>query len=164
MVKKYILFIETFQLLMGLLFQGGCTVPIVLEVGGKGEGDIVQPTIESWVEGYKETVQIVPDEVKVTSVPKYNIQLVKGICSQRGTFDFSTATYNKDKNKVEGYEAVYGIVLQLRNDDYDKGIKGVELPKGDITFDVDFNSTFFSNRWNITKYNRDIYTIIIFNR
>lgn len=46
----------------GAAILGGCTVPIVLEVGGKGEGDIVQPTIESWVEGYKETVQIVPDE------------------------------------------------------------------------------------------------------
>lgn len=40
-------------------------------------------------------------------MPKYNIQLVKGTCSQRGTFDFSTATYNKDKNKVEGMSSIW---------------------------------------------------------
>ena len=160
--KKIYTFYRNLPTTNGAAIPGGCTVPIVLEVGGKGEGDIVQPTIESWVEGYKETVQIVPDEVKVTSVPKYNIQLVKGTCSQRGTFDFSTATYNKDKNKVEGYEAVYGIVLQLRNDDYDKGIKGVELPKGDITFDVDFNSTFFPTGGTLQNIT-ETYTPLLFS-
>lgn len=120
---------------------GGCDVPIVVEVGGKGEGDLVQPKISAWVENCEEKVQIIPDEVYVTAAPKYNIQLVKEGISQESAYDFSKGEFNTEYGKVQGYQASYGIVLQLRNDNYNKGIKGIELPKGDITFDVDFSSS-----------------------
>lgn len=50
----------------------------------------------------------------------------------------------------------------MRNDDYDKGIKGVELPKGDITFDVDFNSTFFPTGGTLQNIT-ETYTPLLFS-
>ncbi|WP_448903258.1 SdrD B-like domain-containing protein [Eubacterium sp.] len=138
--KKYT-FYRNLPSTNGVAIPGGCDVPIVIEVGGKGEGDIVQPKINAWVEKCEEKVGIIPDEVYVTAAPKYNIQLVKEGISQEGIYDFSKEKFNSELGKVQGYKASYGIVLQLRNDNYNKGIKGIELPKGDITFDIDFTTS-----------------------
>lgn len=40
----------------------------------------------------------------------------------------------------------YSITLQLYNDNIDKGMKGIEIPTGDITFDIDLK---------VTKINRE---------
>ena len=31
----------------------------------------------------------------------------------------------------------YSFIVQLYNNDKEKGMKGIEFPKGDITFDID---------------------------
>ena len=84
--KKYT-FYRNLPSTNGVAIPGGCDVPIVIEVGGKGEGDIVQPKINAWVEKCEEKVGIIPDEVYVTAAPKYNIQLVKEGISQEGIYD-----------------------------------------------------------------------------
>lgn len=127
----------------GAAIPGGCTVPFVLKVGGKYEGEKIQPTVIAWAEGNANTLELKPAEVVVTSIPKYNVQLVRyGTMSANNAYDFTGNAYNPDAGKVTGYETVYGFVLQLKNDNADKGIRGIEMPSGPITFDVDLTSTF----------------------
>lgn len=98
-----------------------------------------QPAIE------KKTVE--PESVTVTSAPKYNIQ-VKGNGSYKGKFDFSTGNdlaLNKEKGTVEGRLLNAGITIQLYNDNASKGLKGIELPRGPITFELEVASHYSIN-------------------
>ena len=101
----------------------------------------------------KYTVQA--DEVKVSAVPKYNVQ-IGGTSTYKGTFDFNTGN-----STAQGYDGGYGIgsvvgrvvriglTLQLYNDNASKGFKGIELPDGSpITFDISLGSSYHINTPN----------------
>ena len=94
-----------------------------------------------------EKKSVVPETVTVTAAPKYNIQ-VRGDSAYREKFDFSTGNelaQNKDKGVVEGRLLKAGITIQLYNDNASKGLKGIELPAGAITFDLELSSLFTIN-------------------
>lgn len=98
-----------------------------------------QPAVE------KKTIK--PDPVTVTAAPKYNIQ-IKGDGSYKDAFDFSTGNdlaLNKDKGTVEGRLLKAGITIQLYNDNESKGLKGIDLPKGPITFELELSSKYSVN-------------------
>lgn len=134
----------------GHAIPGGCTVPFVLKVGGKKQGDIIRPIVKAWAEGDSEAEtnarELTADAVTVTSVPKYNVELVNysTTLGPNNGWDFKDNVYNSQAGWVAGFEATYGFVLQLRNDNFDKGIRGVEMPlPGEaISFDVELTSTF----------------------
>lgn len=110
----------------------------------------------------EEKKTVTADKVTVTAAPKYNIQ-VRGDSSYKSIFDFSTgysqedaendsnksAAANKDKGSIPGRVMKLGITLQLYNDNASKGLKGIELPKGDITFQLKVSS-----RYTITRPNK----------
>lgn len=107
-----------------------------------------------------EKATVVADKVKVSAAPKYNIRIY-GTSSYKSTFDFSTGNsiaqaygdgYNKEN--VTGRAAKYGIVVQLYNDNASKGLKGIELPEGNITFDLKVASQYTVNDPNNTGYNQ----------
>lgn len=94
--------------------------------------------------------------VIVSAAARYNIALVKNSLSYRSWFDFTTgkeAVANEDGSYPEtaayGRMLNYGIMVQLYNDTdstdssvlASKGLKGVELPVGDITFDLSLTSS-----------------------
>ena len=136
----------------GHAIPGGCTVPFIVKVGGKRQGDIVAPTVKAWAEGdakapdYAERYAMKIAPVKVTAAPKYNVELVNwsNTLGSHNAFEFADAAYNTQAGRVTGFEAIYGFALQLRNDNADKGIRGVEIPKPgeEISFDVDLTTTF----------------------
>ncbi|MCI8465913.1 MAG: hypothetical protein HFI63_08665 [Lachnospiraceae bacterium] len=107
-----------------------------------------QPAIE------KKTV--VPDKVKVTAAPKYNVR-VKGESSYSDDFKFQgDAAWMEAYGEVAantdivaplpGRAMKLGITLQLYNDNASKGLKGIELPDGnDITFDLKLSSRYTIN-------------------
>ncbi|MEY8515461.1 SpaA isopeptide-forming pilin-related protein [Lachnospiraceae bacterium 29-84] len=105
------------------------------------EGHIIdgQPAIEK--------KSVMAEEVEVTAAPKYNIQIL-GDQSYSGTFDFSSgndAARNKEKGSVTGRIMKMGITIQLYNDNASKGLKGIDLPTGDIEFDLELGSKYTIN-------------------
>lgn len=71
------------------------------------------------------------DTLKASAAANYNIQL------KRNTYTSNKVTVNYDGEDKVGRIYGYGIVLQLYNQDEAKGIKGLEVPKSDINFDID---------------------------
>lgn len=122
-------------------------------------GDVFQPTFEGWIDhndtegvcpthGIDEIKKIEETGVKVSAAPKYNVQLTEvpvGNIGLKAEWDFSTGdaeTLDKSATTAYGRVRGYGVTLQLYNDDVNKGMKGIEYPKGPITFDVSVWSTF----------------------
>nr|WP_288825839.1 Cna B-type domain-containing protein [uncultured Clostridium sp.] len=117
------------------------TLSVGIYVKAAKNGDTLEPTFSVWMEGNEESLKrtITGDEVTVTAAPRYNIRLAKNTnCDYLGYFD----TENGMAGGTDSDGAIYGrlegytLVVQLYNTSVDKGLKGIELPAGDITFDV----------------------------
>jgi len=107
-----------------------------------------QPAVE------KKTVTAEP--VKVTAAPKYNIHIEES-ASYKDDFYFqgdeawmnqygNVAANTDIAEPVPGRVMKLGITLQLYNDNEAKGLKGIELPTGDITFDLEVSSRYTINQ------------------
>ena len=114
--------------------SGRQNLQLVLQVYGAGNGTEIQPTFKFSLDGNNEEDKYIltPDIITVSAVGKYNIRLVSNAenLSNKVTLDFG------DGNK-EGRLYGYGFAIELHNDNKEKGLKGVEYPQGDITFDFD---------------------------
>ena len=121
--------------------------------GGSWDGPCGNHTIDGQPAEEKKTVTA--KEVEVTATPKYNIQ-VKGNSSYSDDFNFqgdsewmdqygNVAANTDIKAPLPGRAMVLGITLQLYNDNASKGLKGIELPEGDITFDLTVSSKYTIN-------------------
>ncbi|MBS5388028.1 MAG: hypothetical protein KHY31_11745 [Clostridiales bacterium] len=112
---------------------------------------IIQPIFRVWLEHQQEKprAEAVPEGVTVSAAPKYNVQVkeVPGSSQSKksGIFDFNTGNSDapdKAAGQVSGRINTYGITLQLYNG-VGKGLKGIELPQGDITFDLVLENSFY---------------------
>ena len=111
---------------------GKQTLVFVLKVLGASNGLVVQPTFTSNLLGNDESekVSIQNSVVTVSAAPNYNVRISRNEeLSNKTTVDYG----NGD---TSGRMYGYGILLELYNQSQDKGLKGIEYPKGDITFDV----------------------------
>ncbi len=94
--------------------------------------------------------------VEVTCAPRYNIQIKASPTSYDSidTYDFTTGNgYALDTtagNSVYGFVSSYGVTIQLYNHS-GCGLKGVEIPTGDITFEIELSTVFVDE--NGKKYN-----------
>jgi uncharacterized repeat protein (TIGR01451 family)/LPXTG-motif cell wall-anchored protein len=86
-------------------------------------------------------------DIKVSAKPGFNISLNR--FQQQGTsrvYDFSQGTddaIDREAGQVFGRGARFGILVQMRNEDTSKGLKGLELPDGnDISFELDMEAAF----------------------
>ena len=121
---------------------GKQTLTLILKVEGAGNGSTITPTFKVWMQGNEtnselegyEAVEITDEEpVTISAKPSYNIKLVKsGRYTPKATVDFDDGN-----GEVTGRMYSYGIILQLYNEDTEKGLKGIEYPQGDITFDIE---------------------------
>ena len=103
--------------------------------------------------------ELVNSVVKVSAAPRLNIQIKKnGYLNYRSYFDFATGKETNTKTETSLYGRIqgYGITLQLYNPDFideknesqkgqNKGLKGVAIPTGEITFDLEFNESLYKN-------------------
>lgn len=96
-----------------------------------------------------EKKSVVADGIRISAAPKYNVQLKTAFATEaRMTFDFNSGeetALNYGIGQVPGRIYTIGITLQLYNDSQDKGMRGVELPQGPITFDIKLSSEFRPN-------------------
>ena len=136
------------------------TMQFSIKVGGMHNGTKVQPTIEAWFDNssyqlyrtdtnpYDDRVVLDANIMRVSAKAAYNLYVANNPSLRHiGYFDMATKTeiteqqYNdrvKDPNSnvVYGMMVGYGMALQLRNQDTSKGLRGIEVPSRDITFDV----------------------------
>lgn len=130
-----------------------------ITVGGMHNGETLKPTVEAWFDNssynkYQNTYNTAADKVSLDADPMvvsakaaYNLAIENQPDVKRvGYFDIDQKVeitekeYNErkdtDPNVVYGMVAGYGMALQLRNQDADKKLRGIEVPTGDITFSV----------------------------
>lgn len=137
------------------------TMQFSIKVGGMHNGATVQPTIEAWFDNssyqsyqtetnpYNDRVVLDANTMRVSAKAAYNLSVANNPSLRHiGYFDMDTKTeiteqqYNEKRennpnsNVVYGMMVGYGMSLQLRNQDTSKGLRGIEVPSGDITFDV----------------------------
>ncbi|MDE6830502.1 MAG: LPXTG cell wall anchor domain-containing protein [Lachnospiraceae bacterium] len=141
---------ENLTIYVKSMHEGETFTPIISAAmeGGTWEGGCEKPE-HSQVEE-KKTIKA--GTVKVTAAPKYNIRL-QSESSYRDIFDFQgdedwMANYGESaantdiENPIPGRLMKLGIVLQLYNDNAAKGLKGIELPEGPISFDLEVSSIY----------------------
>lgn len=136
------------------------TMQFSVKVGGMHNGATIQPTIEAWFDNssyqsyrtgtnpYDDRVVLDANTMRVSAKAAYNLSVANNPSLRHiGYFDMDTKTeiteaeYKKlladgDHNVVYGMMVGYGMSLQLRNQDTSKGLRGIEVPSRDITFDV----------------------------
>lgn len=137
------------------------TMQFSIKVGGMHNGATVQPTIEAWFDNssyqsywtntnqYNDRVVLDANIMRVSAKAAYNLSVGNNPSLRHiGYFDMDTKTeiteqqYNEKREKdpnsnvVYGMMVGYGMSLQLRNQDTSKGLRGIEVPSGDIAFDV----------------------------
>ena len=122
---------------------GKQTLVFVLGVEGAGNKTEIIPTFTFDLEGNEENekVTITGEKIIVSAKGKYNIQL------HRNDKLSSKTSVDHGKGKTQGRMYGYSFAVQLFNDNESKGLKGVEYPKGQISFDIDLKlerSTFES--------------------
>ena len=134
-----------------ITIPGKTNVVFVLQVKNATQGTEIQPTFKFKLAGNEENEVITKTagEVIVSSTGKYNIQLHSntGSLSDKTTVDYG-------QSEKTGRMYGYGFTVQLYNDNESKGIKGLEYPEGEISFDINLKleRTEFgsSNREDIT--------------
>ena len=117
---------------------GKQTLVFVGKVLGQKNGVSFKPTFECWLNDNDDLSQsAVGDEVTVSAAPNYNIKL-----NRNGNLNKRAIDLNYDGDNVSGRVYGYAIMLQLYNkDNPSKGLRGIEYPQGDITFDIDLKVT-----------------------
>ena len=116
-----------------ITIPGKTNVVFVLQVKNATQGTEIQPTFTVKLAGNEETEEITKtaEEVIVSSTGKYNIQLV------RNTYLEDKTTVDYGQGETAGRMYGYGFTVQLYNDNESKGLKGLEYPQGEISFDID---------------------------
>lgn len=109
---------------------GKQTLVPTLKVLGASNNAEIKPTFKISIYGGEESNTVTDTITYVSAAPKYNVKL------QRNTVLAHKYTYNFGNGDISGRIYGYGLLLQLYNDSDSKGLKGIEYPKGDITFDL----------------------------
>lgn len=95
---------------------------------------------------------VTPAPVKVSAAPKYNV-LIKDAHEAwtmwKGVNDYNTGSSGGDYpaanygiGELYGRTYCYGVTVMLYNDYVSKGLKGIEMPQGDITLDLKVSSKY----------------------
>ena len=111
-------------------------------------GQSFQPTFYTFTDHSEsnEHVSVDGKRITVSSKPKFNIEMTySSQDSGYGTFNFAEGNdkaLNKNAGKVMGRRISTGLIVEIRNDTPDKQLRGVEIPVGNITFDLTFRSLF----------------------
>ena len=144
-----------------------------ITVGGMHNGEMLKPTVEAWFDNssynkYQNTYNTAADKVSLDADPMvvsakaaYNLAIENQPDVKRvGYFDIAQKVeitekeYNErkatDPNVVYGMVAGYGMALQLRNQDTSKALRGIEVPTGDITFNVGMHGGLYFDGKQVT--------------
>ena len=115
-----------------ITIPGKQTLVFVLKVEGAGNRTEIEPTFKFNLEGNNENekISIVGAKTIVSAKGKYNIQL------HRNDELATKTTVDYGEGQKEGRMYGYSFAIQLYNENEPKGLKGIEYPKGEISFDI----------------------------
>lgn len=133
------------------MIPGAGTLSVGIGVKAAPNGTIIKPSFILEMEGSSDKSVILTDETVVSAYPRYNIKLSRnGNCDSLGWYDTNdgSVSLKQKSNTLKGRLFGYGIGLMLYNTSADKKLKGIELPTGDLTFDL--TTTHSSNGVNMS--------------
>ena len=125
---------------------GAGQLSVGIRVYAAVQGDVIRPTFRLHVDGDSRERSCQPEAVRVSSYPRFNTDIKQGYEASRNIryadWDAGTVALSDDTGKLDRGR-VYGnsIALAMRNTSSSKGLKGLELPQGPITFDVRLTAT-----------------------
>ena len=120
-------------------------------------GTTIQPTFKQWISGNEENTAnpvVAPAKtLTVSAAGKYNVALAKNsMLSHTGYFDLDTGleaseqdAKDTSRNIVYGTLMGYGLTVELYNTTAEKGLRGLELPKSPLEFDMRLNGALYLN-------------------
>lgn len=123
---------------------GKQTLTFVLNVGNATNTMEIAPTIKAWLQGnetnpdnpgYEVAQATETDPVIVSSKARYNIKFLEASITRPNV----EVDFDDGNGLVEGRMYGLGAIVQLYNTDPSKGMKGIEYPNGEITFDINMN-------------------------
>ena len=123
---------------------GKQNIEFILKVLGAPNGLEIQPTFTVNIVGNEENEKVnVTDNqaVIVSAAPALNIEIKRNSrLNYKSYFDYNSGdeSLSSNENTIFGRMSGYSLILQLYNNDANKQLKGIEIPKGDITFDLEF--------------------------
>lgn len=118
------------------------TLSFGVYVKGDVNGAIIQPEFKCWIEGTDKVKSTTSEAVTVSAEPRYNIRLIRNTSSGNPdpivyiSPDKNTFSLDDKAGYLKGRMENYALQLEILNVDTDKGLKGVELPTGPITFNL----------------------------
>ena len=116
-----------------ITIPGKQSLSFALDIYGAGNKTEIVPTFNFKLIGNSdnEKVSLKGETIYVSATGKYNVQLIQN----------TSLAYKSSVDYGEGntYGRMYGynFAVQLYNETEEKGLKGIEYPKGEITFDID---------------------------
>ncbi|CVI73159.1 hypothetical protein NDGK_02889 [Clostridiales bacterium CHKCI001] len=112
---------------------GSQTLNFEIDVNGCANNTEIIPEFLFYLEGNEtsEYKQYKDDPIRVSAIPRYNVQLEW----DRGTSAYKGIEVELDGERSKLYTVGFGF--QLYGESPEKGLKGIEIPDGDLTFDVD---------------------------
>ena len=130
----------------GNTIPGTGTLSVGIKIKAAANGTKIKPVFSIWMEGNPENdiKTIESEEVTVSAAPKYNLSVI----SDTGV-DY-LAYFNKDTGETstekkdgmtKGRLVRYALNFQLYNDSASKGLKGIEMPSGNVDFDISLQGT-----------------------
>lgn len=112
---------------------GSQTLNFEIDVNGCANNTEIIPEFLFYLEGNEtsEYKQYKDDPIQVSAIPRYNVQLEW----DRGTSAYKGIEVELDGERNKLYTVGFGF--QLYGESPEKGLKGIEIPNGELTFDVD---------------------------
>lgn len=135
---------------------GTSGVSLAVKVAGAPNGYRFHPIVKAWAQPNDRQHRTARDtSADVTVSAKMGLNLSVGNLSRRsqGRFDFSAdgTAVNHERGKVRGLAYGFTMNLTIRNHDLSKGLKGLEMPRGPIGFDVKLSNV-FSDEGSATRH------------
>ena len=139
---------------------GKQTLVFVVNTNAAKNGTIINPSVKVWLNGNdnseKQSIDLSP--AIVSAAANYNLKIVKhSSLNYKSLFDLDSGNEVTEEtvNTVHGRMQGYGIIVELYNESSSKGKKGIELPEGPISFDLnlsesDMNGTNLTNEAGYT--------------
>lgn len=123
---------------------GAGQLSVGIKVYAAVQGEKVLPTFELVVDGDGRTKSCQPQAVTVSSYPRFDVRLTRYTSSmnRQAYFNLDDGSVNREDadGLINGRHEGYALSVRLQNTSADKGLKGLELPIGPITFDLHMSS------------------------
>lgn len=143
---------------------GTGSIGLSVAVKGAPHGYRFHPTVKAWPAwdasnptntGTHKRAEDTPKDVTVSAKLSLNVRMVNYGNVDRGVFDFSSGAANapnRTEGKVTGLGLGIALVTEMRWPDRTKGLKGLEVPSGRITYKIHLSNQYSDDTKTGTKH------------